>query len=93
MKIKKIGMSLIYQIILNLLKKKVEYLKNYNNIWIWGGSTKGVMFLKHLSDLRPDLFKKISGVIDINKKNKGYLHHQQKLKFIHRINCLETQLK
>ena len=61
-------------------KKKVEYLKNYNNIWIWGGSTKGVMFLKHLSDLRPDLFKKISGVIDINKKKQGLFTPSTKIK-------------
>ena len=51
-----------FSIILNSLKK-IEHLKYYNNIWIWGGSTKGVIFLKHLSDLRPNLFKKISGVI------------------------------
>ena len=38
------------------------------------------MFLKHLSDLRPDLFKKISGVIDINKKKQGLFTPSTKIK-------------
>lgn len=65
---------------IKFFKKKIEHLKYYNNIWIWGGSTKGVIFLKHLSDLRPNLFKKISGVIDINKKKQGLFTPSTKIK-------------
>ena len=52
--------------------KNIKYLSDKKNIWIWGGATKGVIFLKHLSGISPKIFKKIKGVIDINEKKHSY---------------------
>ena len=51
---------------------KIKFLKTKNRIWIWGGSTKGVLFLKHLLDISPKDFNKVAGVVDINKKKQGF---------------------
>lgn len=42
-------------------------------VWVWGGATKGVLFLHHLQRLDPSLFARIAGVVDANpKKQNGY---------------------
>ena len=52
-------------------KLKVQNLEKGSRYWVWGGATKGVLFLKHLADFCPDVFCKVVGVIDINEKKQG----------------------
>ncbi|MCB0475713.1 MAG: methyltransferase domain-containing protein [Flavobacteriaceae bacterium] len=52
-------------------RSNVTPLYNFERIWVWGGATKGVLFLKHLSDLFPEIFCKVVGVVDINPKKQG----------------------
>ena len=51
---------------------KLTHIKNYERIWVWGGATKGVLFLKHLSQINPILFSYVKGVIDINPKKQNH---------------------
>ncbi|MCE2595577.1 methyltransferase domain-containing protein [Motilimonas cestriensis] len=53
-------------------KESIKKIKDEDRIWIWGAATKGVLFLKHLSELSPSTFSNIVGVIDSNpsKQNK-----------------------
>ena len=55
----------------NKFKLKVQNLEKGSRYWVWGGATKGVLFLKHLADFCPDVFCKVVGVIDINEKKQG----------------------
>lgn len=70
--IKKNWKEFDFNIYLNSFKKNVSNFINFSNIWIWGGSTKGVLFLKHLADLEPKLYKNVRAVIDINKKKQNF---------------------
>jgi len=55
----------------NLLKK-FNTLKNINqNIFIWGGATKSLMFLIYLKVFNPSIFKKVKFAIDIDKKKQN----------------------
>lgn len=56
---------------LNEFKTRVQNLEKGSRYWVWGGATKGVLFLKHLADFCPDVFCKVVGVIDINEKKQG----------------------
>jgi len=49
----------------------VDFLSTKKNIWVWGGASKGVLFLMHLSNLCPSIFKKVVGVVDINPKKQS----------------------
>lgn len=54
-------------------KINTNFLNNKKRIWVWGGATKGVLFLKHLSNLKPSIFNKVVGVVDISpQKQKLY---------------------
>ena len=48
-----------------------EFLKSENRIWVWGGATKGVLFLKHLEDSGFPIKKNILSIIDINPGKQG----------------------
>ena len=52
-------------------RKLTNPFKKFKKIWIWGGATKGVLFLKHLSNCDKKLFKSILGVVDINPMKQG----------------------
>jgi len=41
------------------------------SLWIWGGGTKGVLFLNYMRGLFPEKFNNIKGVIDINKNKQN----------------------
>ena len=56
---------------LDEFKLKVQNLHDGSRYWVWGGATKGVLFLKHLADIYPDVFRKVVGVVDINEKKQG----------------------
>ena len=62
---------------------QLDILKNNKKrIWIWGGGTKGILFLKHLSNLRPLIFEKIVGVVDINPKKQLFFTPSTKIRII-----------
>ncbi len=51
-----------------------NYVKSLNpkkRIWVWGGATKGVLFLKHLVEYSPSNFEKVEAVIDANPKKQS----------------------
>jgi hypothetical protein len=52
------------------------------NIVIWGGATKGVLFAHHLKTLAPDVFKRIRCAIDINPNKQNKFLPSTKLKII-----------
>ena len=60
----------------------VDFLNNKKRIWIWGGGTNGILFLKHLSNLRPLIFEKIVGVVDINPKKQLFFTPSTKIRII-----------
>ena len=62
--------------------KKLEYLEKYERFWVWGGATKGVLFLKHLLDIYPTLFERVVGIIDANPKKQGFFTPSTELKVI-----------
>ena len=53
-------------------KKVIESFKDSKRLWIWGGGTKGVLFLKHLCDCDEDVFKTVVGVVDVNPKKQNH---------------------
>lgn len=59
-----------------------RYLENYERIWVWGGATKGVLFINHLRDLNPNTFQKVVGLIDSNPKKQGLFAPNSKLQVI-----------
>lgn len=62
----------IHEIFPNLVKK-ITNLNNINqNIFMWGGATKGLMFLIYLKTLNPSIFKKVKFAVDLDtqKQNK-----------------------
>jgi len=63
-------------------KKDCEKLTSAKGIWIWGGATKGVLFLFHLHKFMPSLFLKIKGVVDINPKKQNLYTPITKVKVI-----------
>jgi len=44
---------------------------NFKRIWVWGGGSRGVLFLHHLKSFDKKLYKKISGLVDINPKRQN----------------------
>ena len=51
----------------------IDFLNSKKRIWVWGGASKGVLFLNYLSKLSPLIFEKVLGVVDLNtKKQKLY---------------------
>ena len=56
---------------LDAFAKSVEFLRHHKRLWVWGGATKGVLFLKHLADVEPAIFHKVVGVVDINEKKQS----------------------
>ena len=52
-------------------KLSISFLNNKKRIWVWGGATKGVLFLRHLADLEPTLFNKVAGVVDISPEKQS----------------------
>ena len=48
-----------------------EFLKSESRIWVWGGATKGVLFLKHLKDTGFPIHKNVLSIIDINPSKQG----------------------
>ena len=56
--------------------------KKFKKIWVWGGATKGVLFLKHLSKCDKKLFKSIVGVVDINPMKQGNFTPSTSLKIV-----------
>lgn len=55
-------------------------LSDSGPIWVWGGATKGVLFLHHLQRLDPTLFERIAGVVDANPKKQGRYAASSKVK-------------
>ena len=49
---------------------------------VWGGATKGVLFLMHLSNLYPSIFEKVVGVVDINPKKQSLFTPSTKIRII-----------
>ena len=60
----------------------IDFLKSKQRIWIWGGASKGVLFLNHLSNLYPLLFKKVVGVVDLNIKKQSFYTPSTNIKII-----------
>jgi hypothetical protein len=52
-------------------KEKTKFLDTKSRVWIWGGATKGVLFLKHLLDVSPLNFRKVVAVVDVNPKKQS----------------------
>ena len=53
-------------------EEKIEYLNEAKRLWVWGGSTKGVLFLVHLRNINEALYEKVCGVVDSNSNKQGY---------------------
>ena len=70
-------------------KKNCEKLMLAKGIWIWGGASKGVLFLYHLHKFMPSLFLKIKGVVDINPKKQNLFTPITKVKVISNMNLFE----
>lgn len=51
--------------------ERTDFLSRKQRIWIWGGGNKGVLLIKHLSDMSPNIFQKIVSVVDIDKKKQA----------------------
>nr|VFK38179.1 MAG: C-methyltransferase C-terminal domain-containing protein [Candidatus Kentron sp. SD]VFK42954.1 MAG: C-methyltransferase C-terminal domain-containing protein [Candidatus Kentron sp. SD]VFK78589.1 MAG: C-methyltransferase C-terminal domain-containing protein [Candidatus Kentron sp. SD] len=66
----------------NSFQSSIKHLEEYDRIWIWGGATKGVLFLKHLLDISPSFFNRIVGVVDINPKKQGLFTPSTKLEIV-----------
>ena len=56
---------------LSVFKNGVEVLDSKSRIWVWGGATKGVLFLKHLLAISPSNFEKVVAVVDVNPKKQS----------------------
>jgi len=63
-------------------KLSVNFLNNKKRIWVWGGGTKGVLFLKHLADLQPIFFNKVAGVVDISPGKQTFFTPSTKVRII-----------
>jgi hypothetical protein len=57
---------------LSAFKNFIKILDSKKRVWVWGGATKGVLFLKHLFENSPSNFKKIESVIDANPKKQSF---------------------
>ena len=60
----------------------VKFLDSCDRIWVWGGATKGVLFLKYFSELKPHGFEKVVSVVDINEKKQSLFTPSTNLKII-----------
>ena len=57
----------------SVFNNHVKSLDSKKRIWVWGGATKGVLFLKHLLEYSPSNFGKVEAVIDANPKKQSLL--------------------
>lgn len=63
-------------------KEKTKFLDTKSRVWIWGGATKGVLFLKHLLDVSPLNFRKVVAVVDVNPKKQSLFTPSTNLEII-----------
>lgn len=77
-------------------QRNIQVVSNFNRIWVWGGSKKGVMFLKHLADFFPQVFSKVKGVVDINERKQSKFTASTNIEIISPLqmsmDCLEDDL-
>jgi len=60
-----------FDMYLQSFSESIDFLNQKQRIWVWGGGNKGVLFIKHLSDVSPNIFQKVTGVVDIDEKKQG----------------------
>tara|TARA_B110000977_G_scaffold36325_1_gene48656 strand:- start:7434 stop:7865 length:432 start_codon:yes stop_codon:yes gene_type:complete len=65
------------------LKRKIRIFKSINqNIFIWGGGSKSLIFLIYLKSFNPTAFKKVKFAIDIDKDKQNKLLQIVNIKII-----------
>lgn len=52
-------------------RDKIAKYSAYKRIWVWGGASKGVLFLNALKAFVPKVFDLVHSVIDTNPKKQG----------------------
>ena len=60
-----------FDIYLESFSRSIKFLDQQKRVWIWGGGNKGVLFMKYLSVISPQIFQKVIGVVDINKRKQA----------------------
>lgn len=55
---------------LDAFKEFLSKIEDAPRMWMWGGATKGVLFLNNVLNLDPKMFEKVQAVIDINPEKQ-----------------------